>query len=60
MNKAKMVATIVERFEVRLDQDDPAFVLVELNKLALEETAQALVDQIEPISILRFRKELSH
>ena len=44
-----MVAAIVERLKVRLDEDDPAFVLVELNKLALEETAQALVDQLEPI-----------
>ena len=44
-----MVAAIVERLKVRLDEDDPAFVLVELNKLALEETAQALVDKLEPI-----------
>jgi len=49
VDKGKMVAAIVERLKVRLDEDDPAFVLVELNKLALEETAQALVDQLEPI-----------
>ena len=29
-----MIAAIVERLKVRLDEDDPAFILVELNKLA--------------------------
>jgi len=45
-----MIAAIVERLKVRLDEDDPAFVLVELNKLALEEAAKALVAQLAPIS----------
>ncbi|MCX8016898.1 MAG: hypothetical protein N2690_03185 [Rhodocyclaceae bacterium] len=49
MDKGKMIAAIVERMKVRLDEDDPAFVLVELNRLALEATAKAVVDQLEPI-----------
>ncbi len=44
-----MIAAIVERHKVRLDEDDPAFVLVELNRLALEDTAKALVGQLEPL-----------
>lgn len=49
VDRGKMVAAIVERMKVRLDEDDPAFVLIELNKLALESTANAIVDQLEPI-----------
>lgn len=41
-----MVAIVAERLKIRLDEDDPAFVLVELNRLALEETAAAVVDEL--------------
>ncbi len=44
-----MIAAVIERLKVRLDEDDPAFILVELNKLALEETAKALVNELAPI-----------
>lgn len=46
LDRGKLVAAVVERLNVRLDQDDPAFVLVELNRLALAETAQAAVKEI--------------
>ena len=45
MDRARMVALVTERLKVRLDEDDPAFVLVELNRLALEETASIVVDR---------------
>ena len=44
-----MVALVAERLKVRIDEDDPAFVLVELNRLALEETARAVVDQLQAL-----------
>ena len=50
MDKGKMIAAIVERLKVRLDEDDPAFVLVELNRLALEQTARTVVEQLEPLT----------
>lgn len=47
MDKGKMIAAVVERLKIRLDEDDPAFVLVELNRLALEETVAQLLDQFD-------------
>ena len=44
-----MVASIVERLKVRIDEDDPAFVIVELNRLALEATATAIVEHLQPL-----------
>jgi len=49
LDRTKMVAAIAARLKVRLDEDDPAFVLVELNRLALEEAAASLVDQLAPL-----------
>jgi hypothetical protein len=46
MDRRKLVATIVERFGVKLDHDDPAFILVELNHLVLEESAGKVADDI--------------
>lgn len=49
MNKGQIIASIVERFKVRLDEDDPAFILVEMNRMALLETGKAIVSELEPI-----------
>ena len=46
MDRRKLIATIVERVGVKLDHDDPAFILVELNHLALEDSAKKVADQI--------------
>lgn len=49
MNKAKIIAAIVEKFNIKLDKDDPAFVLVEMNKLALKETVTEVVGQFDDL-----------
>jgi hypothetical protein len=46
MDKQKLIAEIVQRFDVKLDHDDPAFILVELNRLVLEDSAQKIANQI--------------
>lgn len=50
LDRGKLVAAVVERLNVRLDQDDPAFVLVELNRLALEETAKTVVQELGAVA----------
>lgn len=47
MDKAKMIAAIVERHGVRLDKDDPALILVDLNVMALEEAAQKIAEHFD-------------
>ena len=47
MDRRKLVAAIVERTGVKLDPDDPAFLLVELNHLMLESEAGKVAGQIE-------------
>lgn len=42
MERNKLIALIVEKTGVKLDPDDPAFVLVELNKISLEEAAEKI------------------
>lgn len=43
MDKQKLIAEIVHRFDIKLDHDDPAFILVELNRLVLEDSAQKVI-----------------
>jgi hypothetical protein len=40
MDKQKLIAEIVQRFDVKLDHDDPAFILVKLNRLVLEDSCK--------------------
>ncbi|MDM0029145.1 hypothetical protein [Variovorax saccharolyticus] len=47
MDRRKLIAQIVERTGVKLDADDPAFLLVELNHLAMEGTADEVTRRIE-------------
>ena len=44
-----MIAVMLERVGARVDRDDPAFVLVELNRLVLEETVDALAARVESL-----------
>lgn len=43
INRAEIAAKILERLDIKIDKDDPAFLLVELNVIAFE-------DLIEPIA----------
>lgn len=40
MDRNKLIGLIVEKTGIKLDPDDPAFVLVELNRITLEEAAE--------------------
>lgn len=42
MDRNKLIALIVEKTGIKLDPDDPAFVLVELNRISLEEAAEKI------------------
>jgi len=46
MDRNKLAAAIVERGGPRLDPDDPAFILVDLNRMVLEESAFKVAEQI--------------
>lgn len=47
MDKQKIISAIIEKFDIRLTPDDPAFVLVEMNRLALQETITGVVGQFD-------------
>jgi hypothetical protein len=49
VDRDRMIAEMLERVGARVDRDDPAFVLVELNRLALEETVNALAARVQSI-----------
>jgi hypothetical protein len=49
MNQRQMIAAVTEKLNIKLDENDPAFVLVELNRLALDEAGQHIIDQLEGI-----------
>jgi hypothetical protein len=44
--KRQIIAALVERTGVRLDEDDPAIVLVELNRLMLERSANDAAEKL--------------
>ena len=46
MDRRKLIAAIVERTGIKLDADDPAFLLVELNHLVFEESGSEVAKQI--------------
>ena len=49
MNQRQLIAAVTEKLNIKLDENDPAFVLVELNRLALDEAGQHIIDQLEGI-----------
>lgn len=49
MNRRQMIAAVTEKLNIKLDENDPAFVLVELNRLALDEAGRHIIDQLEGI-----------
>lgn len=50
MDRGKLIAAIVAHTGVKLDHDDPAFILVELNRLTLEASAGELASSIGQVA----------
>ena len=50
MDRDRMLAAILQRYGVKLEPDDPAFLLVELNRMALEEAAAPVVTSVASLS----------
>jgi hypothetical protein len=49
MDRAKVCAEVLRRMSVKVGEDDPAFVLVEMNRLELEEAVSAVVERLAPL-----------
>jgi hypothetical protein len=49
MDRAEMCGEILRRMGLKVAEDDPAFLLVELNRLALEEAASIVVERLAPL-----------
>lgn len=50
MEKADLIAAIAAKHGIRLDADDPAFLIVDLNRLVLEDKANELVRLLEEVT----------
>src|SRR5882757_6748179 len=46
MDRAELCGEILRRMGVKVGEDDPAFLLVELNRLALEEAVSVVVERL--------------
>lgn len=46
LDKKRLVGEVASRFGIRLDETDPAFVVVQLTQIALEESAQELIERV--------------
>jgi hypothetical protein len=46
VDQRKLISEIVEKCGIRLDPNDPAFILVELNKLVLDEYVNKIAPQL--------------
>ena len=49
MDRAEMCGEVLRRMGLKVGEDDPAFLLVELNRLALEEAVSAVVERLAPL-----------
>ena len=49
MDRAEMCGEVFRRMGVKVGEDDPAFLLVELNRLALEEAVSIVVERLAPL-----------
>ncbi len=47
---ARLIAEVASRYGIRLDPDDPAFALVALNELALQDAVEQLTVQMKEIA----------
>lgn len=46
LNINRLIGEVASRYGIRLDETDPAFVVVRLTQLALEETSQELIERM--------------
>jgi len=46
LNTKRLVGVVASRYGMRLDESDPAFVIVQLTQLALEESSQELIERL--------------
>jgi hypothetical protein len=49
MDRAEMCGEVLRRMGIKVGEDDPAFLLVELNRLALEEAVSLVVQRLAPL-----------
>jgi hypothetical protein len=47
---ARLIGEVASRYGIRLDPDDPAFALVALNELALEDAVEKLVARMKVVA----------
>ena len=55
LEKSQLIAAIAARLKIRLDENDPAFVLVELNRLVLDETVRDALQRLRELGPIRPR-----
>jgi len=48
-DQIRLIAAVATRLRIRLDADDPAFVLVELNRLILDQTVRDVVERVQQV-----------
>jgi len=46
LNTKRLVGEVASRYGIRLDETDPAFVVVQLSQIAFEESSQELVERL--------------
>jgi CHASE3 domain sensor protein len=46
LNRKRLIGEVASRFGIRLDETDPAFVVVQLTQIALEESSQELIERV--------------
>jgi len=46
LNTRRLVGEVASRYGIRLDETDPAFVVVQLTQIALEESSQELIERL--------------
>ena len=46
LNTKRLVGEVASRYKIRLDENDPAFVVVQLTQIALEESSHELVERL--------------
>ena len=49
IDKSRLIAAVAARLKIRLDENDPAFVLVELNRLILDQTVRDVLEKVRDI-----------
>ena len=48
MDRQALIDAVFLKYRIRIDEDDPAFILVDLNRLALEQSIEGIDSKLEP------------